>query len=245
MTISADDPRIADIMKAGRFRHALFLPQYADGPDGGLIPIGAGLIARELLSDLAARLGIDFEIIRQPTPHGAIDAVNAGAFDSIILGVNPERRGQLDFTPTVFRFDFAYMVPPGSSITQASQVDRAGVRISVPVGHASWVELRNITRAAEIIGGELPDEAFAMVRDGGADVFALPREQLLDYADRLPGARILDDGFGFNDVGIAVAKGRSGLCGFISDFTEEAKASGRVKQILDEAELTQRGFSVA
>ncbi len=245
MTITADDPRIVDLKKAGRFRLALFLPQYADAPDGGLRPIGAGVVAKALGTEFASRLGIEFELVRQPTPHGAVEALNAGAFDAIILGVNAERRRVIDFTPTVFQFDFAYMVPPGSSITDKSQVDRAGVKISVPVGHASWMELRNIIRNAEIIGGELPDDSFAMVRDGTADVFALPREQLMDFAGQLPGAQILKDGFGYNDVGLAVARGRADLCAALGAFTEEAKASGLVQKILDEGGLNERGFTVA
>jgi polar amino acid transport system substrate-binding protein len=98
---------------------------------------------------------------------------------------------------------------------------------------------------AEIVGTEIPDEAFALVRDGEVDVFALPREQLIDYAALLPGSRILSKGFGYNVGSFAVAKGREQLLTFISDFVEEAKASDLVKRILDDAELTSRGFDVA
>ena len=98
---------------------------------------------------------------------------------------------------------------------------------------------------AEIVGTEIPDEAFALLRDGEVDVFALPREQLINYAALLPGSRILSKGFGYNVGSFAVAKGREQLLTFISDFVEEAKASDLVKRILDDAELTSRGFDVA
>ena len=99
--------------------------------------------------------------------------------------------------------------------------------------------------AALIVATDLPDDAFALVRDGGADIFALPREQLMDYADRLPGSRILAEGFGVNDVALAVARGQADRLACISDFVADAKASGLVGRILEAAGLTSRGFTVA
>ena len=98
---------------------------------------------------------------------------------------------------------------------------------------------------ADIVDTEVPDEAFALVCDGKAEVFALPREQLIDYAAMLSGSRILTQGFGINDVGFAVAKGQSQFLEFLTKFVREAKMSGLVSQILDDAELTSRGFNTA
>jgi polar amino acid transport system substrate-binding protein len=245
MDFFRDDPRIADIINAGTISLALFLPQYSDEPDGCLRTIGAGVVAEAILKKLASELGIELEIIRQPTPHGAVEELNQGSFDVIILGFNEERRAVIDFTPTVFRFDFAYMVPPGSNITASTQVDVQGVKIAVPVGHASWMELKKIIKRAEILGGELPGESFAVFRSGDADVFALPREQLIDFSVSYPGATILDDGFGFNDVGFAVAKGREALRGFLGEFVEQLRREGFVQEILDKGGLSARGFTVS
>ena len=126
-----------------------------------------------------------------------------------------------------------------------SEVDRSGHRISVPRGHASWMALKKQISYAGIVDTELPDEAFGLVRDGEAEVFALPREQLIDYAAMLSGSRILTQGFGINDVGFAVAKGQSQFLEFLTKFVREAKMSGLVSQILDDAELTSRGFNTA
>ena len=92
---------------------------------------------------------------------------------------------------------------------------------------------------------DVPDEAFALVRDGDAEVFALPREQLLDYKEMLPGSRILTQGFGINDVGLAVAKGEPQVLEFMTKIIQGAKSSGLVNKILFDAELISRGFNVA
>jgi polar amino acid transport system substrate-binding protein len=245
MPDAAADPRIAAIAKAGIIWLALFLPQYAETEAGDINPLGAGFVARELIGALAERLRIKMQIVLQPTPPKAIETLNAGGCDVMILGIEEPRRKLVDFTPPVIQFDYAYLVSASSPIEEAAEVDRAGRRISVVQGHASWMALKRVIGHAEIVGSDLPDAAFALFRDGKADVFALPREQLIDYAAMLPGSRILTDGFGINDVGLAVAKGRLQLLAFLGDYVEEAKASGLVGRILDGAELTSRGFNVA
>ena len=244
MTDLASDPRIATIAKAGRIRLALFLPQYSESPAGVIKPIGAGVVANELIGELAQRLGIEPKIVPQPTPPKSIETLNAGGADVMILGIEEPRRKLVDFTQPVIQFDYAYLVPAASPIAGTVEVDQPGRRICVVQGHASWMALKRVIAHAEIVGTDLPDEAFALIRDGKVDAFALPREQLIDYAAMLPGSRILQDGFGINDVGLAVAKGNVPLLDYFGEFVEDAKRDGTVSRILDAAELTSRGFNV-
>jgi polar amino acid transport system substrate-binding protein len=62
----------------------------------------------------------------------------------------------------------------------------------------------------------------------------LPREQLIDYSTRLSGSRVLEDAYGINFVG---------RLAYISEFVEEAKASGLIQRIIDKSGL--RGFQVS
>ncbi len=245
MNSSINDPRVTDITDSGSIRLGLFLPQYTKASDGAVTPHGAGVVGHGLIGALADRLNIEMQIIEQPSPPEAIKTLNAGGCDMLILGVEATREKLVDFTPPVIQFDFAYLVPANSPLQETEEVDRPGCRISVPSGHASWMALKRSIVHAEIVGTEIPDESFALVRDGEVDVFALPREQLIDYAALLPGSRILSKGFGYNVGSFAVAKGREQLLAFLSDFVADAKTSGLVKRILDEAELTSRGFDVA
>ena len=245
MTDAATNRHIADVAKTGCIRLALFLPQYAKTSTGEINPAGAGLVAHELISALAERMNVKIQIVPQPTPPKAIETLKNGGCDVMILGIDESRRKIVDFTSPVIQFDYAYLVPSGSPIEESAEVDRPGRRISMVQGHDSWKALKELISHAEIIATDLPDEAFALFRDGKADVFAMPRAPLIDYAAMLPGSRILTQGFGVNNVGLAVAKGRPQLLTFISEFVEEAKASGVVSRILDGAELTSRGLTVA
>jgi hypothetical protein len=57
VTPSLGDPRVADLVQAGKIRVALFPPQYAEDPaTGELRPFGAGIVSMELARGLARRL---------------------------------------------------------------------------------------------------------------------------------------------------------------------------------------------
>ena len=85
--------------------------------------------------------------------------------------------------------------------------------------------------------------AIDMVQAGKVDAFAAPRVVLLTLSNKAPGSRVLDDGFA-NIVWVAmVPKGNAGHIGYVSEFIEEAKATGLVRQTIDQANL--RGLQVA
>jgi polar amino acid transport system substrate-binding protein len=238
------DPRVADLVQSGKIRLALFLPQYVNDPaSGALRGVGTGVIAIEIARTLAARLRIEAALIALPTPTKTVEALKHGGCDLAFLGIEPSRAAEVDFTSPVFAFDYTYLVPAGSAIRGSADAERPGVRVAIVSSHASALALRRSASRGELIGSELPDAAFALLAAGQADAFALPREQLLEYSAKLPGSRVLDDGYGINRVAIAVQKGRSGWRAFFSEFVEEAKASGLIEQIIARGAL--RGFQVA
>jgi polar amino acid transport system substrate-binding protein len=238
------DPRVADLVQSGKIRAALFLPQYTKDPvTGELRGLGMGYVAIELLRALAARLGIEMHVIENPTPPKAVECLKTNACDVAFLGIEPARAAEVDFSPPVVAFDYTYLVPMGSAIRSVADIDRSAVRIAMVSNHASSLALIRTVKRAKLVGAEMPDTAFEMLRAGHADAFAAPREQLLDYSAKLPGSRVLEDSYGINLVGMAVPKGEAERLAYISEFIEEAKASGLVQRIIERGGL--RGFQVA
>jgi ABC-type amino acid transport substrate-binding protein len=103
--------------------------------------------------------------------------------------------------------------------------------------------LRSIVKHAQLVGAELPDETFDLLKQGKVDALAFPRDHVLDFAGKLPGSRVLAKGYGINRVGIAVRKGRSGLLAYCSEFSKEVLGSGAVQSIINSATLP--GFEAA
>ncbi len=240
------DPPIADLVQDGAIRLALFLPQYSKDPATGAVRgLGPGVVMLEIARALAARAGAKLLIVEQPTPRAALDCIKAGGCEFAFLGIEPSRAAEIDFTPAVFQFDYSFLVPAGSTLRQFGDVDRAGIRIAVVRNHASTMALTGMVKHAELVGFDLPDDTFDALRGGKAEAFAAPRPILVDYAAKLPGSRVLDEGYGVNRVGIAVAKHRAGLRSYFSQFVEEAKASGLIGRLIENRGLgDRRGFRV-
>src|SRR5262249_61504197 len=99
-------------------------------------------------------------------------------------------------------------------------------------------------RSGAVTGGvELPDGASAWGRSGQTAAWAPPPPPLLEYSAKLSGSRVLEDRYGENLQAIAVAKDHAGRLAYVSEFVEEAKASGLVQDAI--ARAGERGIEVA
>ena len=232
----ARDPRIADFLHTGKIRVALFLPLYAKDPTTGELQGNLdGVFLVEIIRALAARLSIDVQLVGYPTPAEAVEAIKSGMCDVGFFGTDPVRAAEVDFSPPLVQEDYTYLVPAGSSIHSIADSDRPGIRIAVVRNHASTVALSKILKEAELVYGETPDPTVDLLRTGRADAMASARPGLLAYSNRVPGSRVLDDGYGALFLAIAVRKGQVGRLSYISEFVAEAKRSGMIKSALEHA----------
>ena len=236
----ACDPRIADLVRAGKIRVALFPPQYVKDPATGEF---CGALV-EIVRALGARIGVEVLVVERPTPSQAVDCLNGGACDIASLGFDPSRAAQVGgFSPPLLQVDFTYLVPARSSIRSVTDADRPGVRIAVVRDHASTLMLQRILRQAEPVAAETADAAFDLLRGGHVDAWASVRPALLDYSARLPGSRVLADSYGANLPALVVAKGQTARLAYLSEFIAEAKASGLVQRAIERG--GQAGYQVA
>jgi polar amino acid transport system substrate-binding protein len=139
--------------------------------------------------------------------------------------------------------DFTYLVPADSSIRTVADVDQPGVRVAVARGDASDLHLSRSLKRAQLVRADTLAAALELVRARRAEARAAPRPVLTDESIRLPGSRILDDGFAAIFVAALVPKGHAGHLAYVSEFVEEAKSSGLVKQVIERNSL--RGVRVA
>ena len=78
----ATDPRVADLVQAGKVRVALYLPQYTKDPVTGEL---RGWCV-DLVRALGERLGVAGVPVEHPTPPAAIAGLKSGACDIAIIG---------------------------------------------------------------------------------------------------------------------------------------------------------------
>jgi polar amino acid transport system substrate-binding protein len=241
----AADPRIADIVKAGKVRVGLHLPQFVqDKKTGEIRGNGTGTVIVPIAHALAARMGVKLELIGNQTPPVLIECLKAGNCDVGFLGVRPARTKLVDFAPPHIMVPFTYLVPAKSPVRTIDDADKPGIRIAAVRNHASTHVLHEVIKHAKLIEVTIPDEAFELIRSGKADAYASPRPPVLEYAKQLSGSRVLDGSYGANRQSIALAKGQAARLAYITAFVEDAKASGVIAKAIAAAG-GNRGIEVA
>lgn len=233
------DPRVADLARAGKVRVGLFLPQYIkDTATGQLRSVWV-----EVARAFAVRIGVEPVIVEHATPPEAIACLKAGACDLMFLPLDARAAAIGDFSNPIFQFDYTLLAPAGSSISAVADADRPGVRIAVVRNHASTNELIRQLKQAELVYAETPDRTFELLRAGQADVMASTRLVLLEFSSQLPGSRVLEDRYGANINRMVVPKGKAEWLAYVSEFVEDAKASGLVQKAIERGGT--RGVTVA
>jgi len=208
----------------------LFVVKDADGtPRGVTVDLGHAL---------AKELGVEAEFMVAPNTGELTDALEAGRIDVSFMPVDDERKKRIDFGPVYFQVESTYMVTAASGIKTVDEVDRAGVRV---VGIANTTTIRAAARTLKnttVIATPSIGDAMAMMTGGKADAFALSRDSLPPFVAQLPGSRIVEGGFQFTGVAIAVPKRRPETLAFVTVFLEQAKQSGTVRRAFDRAGLS-------
>jgi polar amino acid transport system substrate-binding protein len=223
------DPRVADLVNAGKIRVALYVPQYTkDRTTGELSGWPVDLVAA-----LGERIGVQGVPVEHPNPANALESIASGSCDCGIIGIEAARSTKVDYSPPIVEADYTLLAPAGSPYRSIADADRPDVRIAAVRHHASTIALKKIIKHATFIYADMPEPTFQILQRGEADLFASLHEVLRHYVGRLPGSRVWEGRYGFNSLGIAVPKGQAARLAFASEFAEHAKASGIIQQAID------------
>lgn len=223
------DPRVADLVKHSEVRIGLFLPQYSkDASTGELKSVWV-----ESARAFAARLGIPLVLVEHPTPPQAIACLKRGACDLLFLPFDDRSASVGDFSPPIFQFDYTLLVPAYSPVHRVADVDQPGMRIAAVRNHASTIALSHLLKQAKLTYAETPEETFELLRSGKASAMASARPTLLTYSAQLAGSNVLEDRYGANINRMVVPKGKTAWLSYVSEFVEEAKATGLVLKAIE------------
>lgn len=186
---------------------------------------------------LAAKLGVPIEII----PHQASGEIQNSAasnrWDVAFLPVDDERKKFVDFGNAYHLLQSTFLVGSGSKIQSVKDADAKGVGLGGVANTATFRAAKKATPNATHIDFTGVDAAVAAMREGKIVGIALSRESLSGLLGKIAGSRILDDAFLNSSTAVCVPKGKPAALAYVSEFIEEAKASGLVRKALDEMGL--------
>ena len=153
------------------------------------------------------------------------------------VGAEPARAKEIDFTAAYVEIESTYLVPPGSPLKHADEVDRKGVRIIVPEKAAYELYLSRTIRNAELVkdkGGDLCFQRFVAEK---FDALAGLRPRLMSDQKKLPGATIVEGRFTAVQQAAGVPKGRPNAAKYLAAFIEDVKASGLVAKAISDNQV--------
>jgi polar amino acid transport system substrate-binding protein len=233
--MAATDGAIKELAPTGKLRVAV-----AVGPSASALwtvrdaatgkPKGVPV---ELGTAMAQKLGVPVELVEHASSGEIVAARDKGTWDVTFLPVDDDRKQALDIGAPYHLLQSTYLVAPGSKITKLTEVDRKEVRIGGVDGTATFRAALKTAPNATAVTLKTPDEAVALMREGKLDAIALSRESVGGLVAALPGSRVLEEAFLNSTTAVAVLKDKPAARAYVSEFIEEAKASGLVRRALD------------
>ncbi len=227
------DPKLAAAFApTGTLRAAINLgnPVLAYADPASHKPAGVSV---DLAHELAARLGVEIELVAFDTAGKSVDAVTREEADVGFFAIDPLRGEGIAFTAPYVLIEGAYMVRDDSPIQANAQVDREGVRVAVGKGSAYDLFLSRELKSAEIVRAPTSQEVIEAFVDQRLEVAAGIRQQLESESKKLPGMRLLPERFMVIRQAMGLPKGRGReAAAFLRAFVEGAKAGGLVAEAL-------------
>ena len=191
----------------------------------------------DLGTALARKLGVPVEFVPHLASGEIQNSAASGRWDVTFMPVDDERKKFVDFGNAYHLLQSTYLVAPGSKIASVEEANAPGVRIGGAAGTATFRAAQRTAPKATFVTFPGVDAATTAMKEGKIDCIALSRESLTGLAQKIPGSRILDGGFLNSSTAVAVPKGKPDALAYVSQFVEEAKASGLVRKALDAMNL--------
>jgi polar amino acid transport system substrate-binding protein len=232
-----------DLAPTGRLRAAINVgnPILAGRDAATGEPAGVSI---DLARELAARLGVEVELIVFEAAGKSVDAVTQERADIGFFAVDPLRAAGVAFTKPYVLIEGAYLVRDASPLRDNAEVDREGHTLVVGKGSAYDLHLVRELRHATIVRAPTSPAVVDTFIEQQADVAAGVKQQLEADAKRIGGLRLLPGRFMVIEQAMGLPKGRGAEAAeFLSRFVEDMKASGFVAAALARHGVT--GVSVA
>ena len=195
-------------------------------------------VAVTLGNALAKKLGVPGELVIH---NGSGEIQNSAAdnkWDVAFLPVDQERKKFVDFGNAYHLLQSTYLVGPSAKFASVAAANAAGMRIGGVANTATFRTSNKTAPNATHVSFDKTDAAVAALKAGQVDALAFSRESLTGLAPKVPGSRILDGGFLNSTTSVAIPKNRPAALAYVTEFIEEAKKSGLVRQAFDEMGLT-------
>jgi polar amino acid transport system substrate-binding protein len=189
VAVNMSNPELVKALApTGVLRAAINLGNPVLAQGDAVLPTGITVM---LAREMATWLHSPVQFLCVEAARDAYSAMAERRADVCFLADEPKRREHIAFTPPYVVLEGVYATRPHAPFEDATEVDRAGVRIAVRRGSAYDLYLTRTISEAQIVRAEAETDAYAQ---HGLDVVAGVRQPLTAYASS-SGDRILEPPF--------------------------------------------------
>ena len=200
-------------------------------------------VAPDLTRAIAHSMGVNVVFVPYASPGEVADAADAGAWTVALIGADPIRARRIGFTAPYVEIESTYLVPPGSGLVTAADVDQPGQTIAAFTGSAYELWLRRNLKHATLVAATGFEDSLQRCREGGLSALAGLRSRLVIDRVTWPGSRVLDDNFMKVQQAVGTQKDHTAGLEYLQSFVKKAKLEGFVASLI--ARHKADGLSVA
>lgn len=194
-------------------------------------------VAFELGHALAKAIHRPVRVVQFDRVAQVIEALKLGEVDITFTNATAARAKDVDFTAPLVRLELGVLVPVASPVKQFKDVDDAAFRLGVAKGSSSQTALGAKLSLTKIVPVDSLDQAKKMLMTGALDGFATNKGILFEMNEHLNGFKVLDDRWGFENLAIAIPKGRDPGMPFLAAFAKQQQSTGEVAAMAQRAGL--------
>jgi len=186
---------------------------------------------------IAQRIGVAFDPVVYANQEAYAQSFGKDEWD-VVIGVRSRLAEEwTDMSPDFMLADAMYIGAPGREFTDATKIDRPGVKVGVSQGGGSDQNLSRALKSAQVVrvSGGVPNAVEAL-RTGAVDVWAANPVTLQEIEDALPGSRVVPGAWTTARYAASLPKGRTVAArDKLAEIVNEAKRTGVVKDSVERA----------
>jgi polar amino acid transport system substrate-binding protein len=230
----AQSPITSEIAPTGKLRVAMNAgtPVLVMRTPDGKVTGGVGV---ELGRFIADKLGIPFELVAYPNAEKYTQTFGKDEWDIGFGAKTPLVAEKAEFISDVLLNDYWYLAAPGREFTDATQIDRPGVKIGVGQASTSDQFLTRTLKSAELVRRSGIEPSVEVLKSGQVDAWAASASNIQQLAKRVPGSKIVPGAF-MSDGSMVILpkKSSSAARAKIAELISEAKKAGIVTKAIEQ-----------
>jgi polar amino acid transport system substrate-binding protein len=191
-------------------------------------------VAPDLARELARRARASVEFVGYANAGLVADAAKGNEWDVAFIGAEPQRAGEISFSPAYVEIEATYLVQAMSNLRRIDEVDREGVHIVSAARAAYTLFLQRTLRHAALIEADNLPAAFDLFVEKKFEVLAGLKPNLIADAKRVPGARLLEGRFTAVQQAMGVPRPRAAAATYLAAFVAEITASGLLDDLISQ-----------